>query len=100
MLALGLLCVISLILGLLALTFLLRLSPLSQEVIDVATVDHARGTGGVFLTDPEELVIIHEVAVGLTALTLSLDLCCLLVCSAQFVFALKLLKASQVGHSR
>ena len=68
--SLGLLCLISLLLALLALTFLVELTPLSPTADSVA-----------------------EVTLALAALTLSLDLSCVLVCAAQFIFAIKLTKS-------
>ena len=37
----------------------------------------------------------HQVTVAMIALTLSLNLSCLLVCAIQFLFAAKLVKSSQ-----
>jgi hypothetical protein len=97
LLALSLLCLISLILGLLALSFLLRMTPLDVTTLVKSTKSKEKDA---ILPDANELVIIHEVAVALTALTLSLDLCCLLSCSAQMLFALLLLKTSNQGRTR
>ncbi|CAL4121010.1 unnamed protein product, partial [Meganyctiphanes norvegica] len=73
---LGLLCLTSLLLALLALTFLVELTPISPDDESVA-----------------------DVTLALTALTLSLDLSCLLICAAQFIFAVKLAK-TQNGEER
>ncbi|XP_047490591.1 uncharacterized protein LOC125040123 [Penaeus chinensis] len=74
--SLGLLCLTSLLLALLALTFLVELTPLPQNADSV-----------------------QEVTLALAALTLSLDLSCLLICAAQFIFAIKLAK-SPSGEER
>ncbi|XP_069950948.1 uncharacterized protein [Cherax quadricarinatus] len=68
--SLGLLCLTSLLLALLALTFLVELTPLAHDADSV-----------------------QEVTLALAALTLSLDLSCLLICAAQFIFAVKLAKS-------
>ncbi|MPC79463.1 hypothetical protein E2C01_073992 [Portunus trituberculatus] len=68
--SLGLLCLTSLLLALLALTFLVELTPLALDADSV-----------------------QEVTLALAALTLSLDLSCLLICAAQFIFAIKLAKS-------
>lgn len=81
--SLGLLCLVSMLLALLSVIFLLKISPL--------TVTSS-------LISPEEFTIIYEVTVALCALALSLNLCCLLVCAIQFLFAVKLVKTSYQGH--
>ncbi|XP_069174887.1 uncharacterized protein [Procambarus clarkii] len=68
--SLGLLSLTSLLLALLALTFLVELTPLALDADSV-----------------------QEVTLALAALTLSLDLSCLLICAAQFIFAIKLAKS-------
>merc|ERR1712137_1160567 len=80
--SLALLCVVSLLLALLSLTLLLKLSP--------------RESG---LAAYRENKVVQEVSLALCCLTLSLNLCCLLVCSIQFLFAVKLVKSSQ-GRAR
>lgn len=82
--SLGLLCLVSLLLALLSLIFLLKISPLT------ATSNS--------LISSEEFVIVYEVTLALCALALSLNLCCLLVCAIQFLFAVKLVKTSYQGH--
>ena len=47
----------------------------------------------------EEYTGVYEVTLALGALSLSLDICCLLVCSIQFVFAVKLVRAAH-GRAR
>ncbi|KAK0082395.1 hypothetical protein PV325_010488 [Microctonus aethiopoides] len=79
---LGLLCLVSLLLAMLSHIFLLKISP-------VSTV-----TTGNSLISPEEYTIVYEVTLALCALALSLNLCCLLVCAIQFMFAMKLVKSS------
>lgn len=82
--SLGLLCLVSLLLALLSLIFLLKISPLTVTPSS--------------LISPEEYAIVYEVTLALCALALSLNLCCLLVCAIQFLFAVKLVKSSYQGH--
>lgn len=77
---LGLLCLVSLLLAMLSHIFLLKMSPLSVTPSS--------------LISPEEYTIVYEVTLGLCALALSLNLCCLMVCAIQFLFAMKLVKSS------
>ncbi|KAH8238266.1 hypothetical protein KR032_001766, partial [Drosophila birchii] len=77
--SLGLLCLISLLLALLSLIFLLRISPTGRE--------DAMGRGG---PSSEDFILVYDVTLALGALSLSLNLCCLLVCAIQFLFAVKL----------
>lgn len=77
---LGLLCLVSLLLAMLSHIFLLKISPVS--VVPSS------------LISPEEYTIVYEVTLALCALALSLNLCCLLVCAIQFLFAMKLVKSS------
>ncbi|XP_065350063.1 uncharacterized protein LOC135946007 isoform X1 [Cloeon dipterum] len=81
MTSLGLLCLVSLLLALLALVFLLKISPGAPAGPPGGTEGHVT---------PEEYVVVYEVTLALCALTLSLNLCCLLVCAIQFLFAVKL----------
>ena len=41
----------------------------------------------------EDYVIVYDVTLALCALSLSLNLCCLLVCAIQFLFAVKLVRS-------
>ncbi|KAM8719717.1 hypothetical protein ACLKA7_005873 [Drosophila subpalustris] len=79
--SLGLLCLVSLLLALLSLIFLLKISPNSRD--DALT----RSIGS------EDFNIVYDVTLALCALSLSLNLCCLLVCAIQFLFAVKLLRS-------
>lgn len=79
--SLALLCLVSLLLALLALLFLLKIS--------------APAT-----TAPDEFAVVYEVTLALCALTLSLNLCCLLVCAIQFLFAVKLVHSPQAPNGR
>eukprot|EP00096_Caligus_rogercresseyi_P009014 TRINITY_DN2982_c0_g1_i1.p1 TRINITY_DN2982_c0_g1~~TRINITY_DN2982_c0_g1_i1.p1 ORF type:complete len:411 (+),score=110.64 TRINITY_DN2982_c0_g1_i1:219-1451(+) len=83
--SLGLLCVISLLLALLSLVFLLEMSPSKSKSSSVDPV-------GFDLLSESSYVTVYEVTLALCALSLSLNLCCLLVCSIQFIFAIKLVK--------
>ncbi|XP_017473799.1 PREDICTED: probable WRKY transcription factor protein 1 [Rhagoletis zephyria] len=78
--SLGLLCLVSLLLALLSLIFLLKISPNARE--DALTRSSA-----------EDFVIVYDVTLALCALSLSLNLCCLLVCAIQFLFAVKLVRS-------
>ncbi|KAJ8673496.1 hypothetical protein QAD02_004758 [Eretmocerus hayati] len=82
--SLGLLCLVSLLLALLSLTFLVRMS-------SVSFVPNS-------LISPEEFAIVYDVTLVLCVLALSLNLCCLLVCAIQFLFAVKLVKAPYHGQ--
>ncbi|XP_033238741.1 uncharacterized protein [Drosophila pseudoobscura] len=76
--SLGLLCLSSLLLALLSLIFLLKISPNGR--------DDALSRG----VSSEDFIIVYDVTLALCALSLSLNLCCLLVCAIQFLFAVKL----------
>ncbi|XP_039291830.1 uncharacterized protein LOC111047125 [Nilaparvata lugens] len=90
--SLGLLCLISLLLALLSLIFLLKISPVSPN--DVIPPSDSFPT----VLSPDEYVVVYEVTLALCALSLSLNLCCLLVCSVQFLFAVKLVRDSPDGE--
>jgi len=85
--SLGLLCLVSLLLALGSLVFLLKIIPGKPIIKQRTVVDH-------FLTT-EESDTVYQVTVAMCALTLSLNLSCLLVCAIQFLFAAKLVKTSQ-----
>ncbi|KAG5882402.1 hypothetical protein JTB14_008977 [Gonioctena quinquepunctata] len=93
--SLGLLCLVSLLLALLSLIFLLKISPVTANDIR----DLLRSEQLTVIT-AEEYVVVYEVTLALCALTLSLNLCCLLVCAIQFLFAVKLVKSPQGGSDR
>ncbi|EDV44548.1 uncharacterized protein Dana_GF20272, isoform B [Drosophila ananassae] len=82
--SLGLLCLISLLLALLSLIFLLRISPNGRE--DALGRSTSAGVGA----NSEDFIVVYDVTLALGALSLSLNLCCLLVCAIQFLFAVKL----------
>ncbi|VVC98691.1 unnamed protein product [Leptidea sinapis] len=79
--SLALLCLVSLLLALLALLFLLKISAPASSA-------------------PEEFAVVYEVTLALCALTLSLNLCCLLVCAIQFLFAVKLVHSPPAPNGR
>ncbi|XP_043072159.1 uncharacterized protein LOC6564537 [Drosophila grimshawi] len=79
--SLGLLCLVSLLLALLSLIFLLKISPNSREDAQTRSISS------------EDFIIVYDVTLALCALSLSLNLCCLLVCAIQFLFAVKLLRS-------
>lgn len=81
--SLGLLCLVSLLLALLSLIFLLKISPGGRELPPPPPGP----------TSPEDYIIVYDVTLALCALSLSLNLCCLLVCAIQFLFAVKLVRA-------
>lgn len=77
---------VSLLLALLSLIFLLKISPgtksfhsIQQQLLGASI---------------EETAIVFDVTLALCALSLSLNLCCLLVCAIQFLFAVKLVGSS------
>ena len=91
--SLGLLCLVSLLLALLSLVFMLKISPVTAaDVKDFLRSDQ------VTVISPEEYVLVYEVTLALCALSLSLNLCCLLVCAVQFLFAVKLVRDSPDGE--
>lgn len=79
--SLCLLCLVSLLLALGSLVFLLKILPGDPPANN-------------FLTQTESRTV-YQVTVAMCALTLSLNLSCLLVCAIQFLFAAKLVKTSQ-----
>jgi hypothetical protein len=91
--SLGLLCLVSLLLALLSLIFMLKISPVTaSDVKDLIRSDQ------VTVISPEEYILVYEVTLALCALSLSLNLCCLLVCAVQFLFAVKLVRDSPDGE--
>lgn len=93
--SLGLLCLVSLLLALLSLIFLLKISPVTAN--DIHELLRAEQ---LTVITAEEYVVVYEVTLALCALTLSLNLCCLLVCAIQFLFAVKLVKSPHGGSDR
>ena len=89
--SLGLLCLVSLLLALLSGVFLLKLAPVTE--------DKRRELYRFNLLSATEYVAVYEVTLGMCALALSLNLCCILVSSIQFILAVKLVKSSPV-HGR
>lgn len=93
--SLGLLCLVSLLLALLSLIFLMKISPVTTNNIrEVLRAEQLT------VITAEEYVVVYEVTLALCALTLSLNLCCLLVCAIQFLFAVKLVKGPHGGNAR
>ncbi|KAJ9584310.1 hypothetical protein L9F63_021341, partial [Diploptera punctata] len=91
--SLGLLCLVSLLLALLSLIFLLKISPMTTtDIRDLLRTEQLT------VISADEYVVVYEVTLALCALTLSLNLCCLLVCAIQFLFAVKLVKSPQGGE--
>lgn len=74
---------VSLLLALLSLIFLLKISPNGREPLPPPPGPIA----------PDDYIIVYDVTLALCALSLSLNLCCLLVCAIQFLFAVKLVRA-------
>lgn len=74
---------VSLLLALLSLIFLLKISPNGREPPPPPPGPIA----------PDDYIIVYDVTLALCALSLSLNLCCLLVCAIQFLFAVKLVRA-------
>ena len=90
--SLALLCLVSLLLALLSLVVLLKISPVNRA--NAKKLQRFED----FLAE-EEFLLIYQVTLAMVALTLSLNLCCLLVCAIQFLFAVKLVR-SQNGRTR
>lgn len=93
LISLGLLCLVSLFLALLSLIFLLKISPVTAN--DIRELLRAEQ---LTVITAEEYAVVYEVTLALCALTLSLNLCCLLVCAIQFLFAVKLVKSPHGGN--
>ena len=91
--SLALLCLVSLLLALLALVFLLKITPPdekpSHKMMSKIQLD--------FLS-PSGFTSLYKAVLALCVLTLVLNLCCLLVCTIQFLFAVKLVKATHGRH--
>ncbi|XP_017782835.1 PREDICTED: uncharacterized protein LOC108567091 isoform X2 [Nicrophorus vespilloides] len=85
----------NLLLALLSLIFLLKISPVTAS--DIRELLRAEQ---LTVITAEEYVVVYEVTLALCALTLSLNLCCLLVCAIQFLFAVKLVKSPHGGNDR
>jgi len=69
------------------LIFLLKISPGTKTFHSIQ--QQLLGSSAV-----EEYAIVFDVTLALCALSLSLNLCCLLVCAIQFLFAVKLVGAA------
>lgn len=74
--SLALLCLLSLLMAFLALFFLQRVASAGPQNSD----------------SPEEHLALYQVAVAMSTLTISLNLCCLFVCCIQFLLGVKLLR--------
>ncbi|CAN8011295.1 uncharacterized protein LOC8038676 [Ixodes scapularis] len=74
--SLALLCLLSLLMAFLALFFLQRVA----------------SAGPNSASSPEEHLALYQVAVAMSTLTISLNLCCLFVCCIQFLLGVKLLR--------
>ncbi len=103
--SLGLLCLVSLLLALLSLVFLLEMSPGNEERYEKARhaeageASSAAGESDRWRREGE-VRMVFQVTRGLCAVALSLNLCCLLVCAIQFLFAVKLVRAAHGGRTR
>jgi len=91
--SLALLCLVSLLLGLLSLVLLLEMSPVSQKKYSDLRRQKTEGLS------TEEIHTVFGATRALCSLSLCLNLCCLLVCSVQFFFAVKLVRGSH-GRTR
>ncbi|XP_013776292.1 uncharacterized protein LOC106461053 [Limulus polyphemus] len=80
--ALALVCLLSLLMSFLATLFLDKLGSFTYDFLD-----------GVIRTN--EYVLVYQVSVALSTLTISLNVCCVFICCLQFLFTIKLLKTSQ-----
>jgi hypothetical protein len=75
----------------LSLIFLLKISPGTKPFHNI---QQQLGTS------VEEYAIVFDVTLALCAMSLSLNLCCLLVCAIQFLFAVKLVGSPAVAGAR
>ncbi|XP_077514117.1 uncharacterized protein LOC144124989 [Amblyomma americanum] len=75
--SLALLCLLSLLMAFLALFFLQRVASAGPQNTS---------------NSPEEHLALYQVAVAMSTLTISLNLCCLFVCCIQFLLGVKLLR--------
>lgn len=75
--SLALLCLLSLLMAFLALFFLQRVASAGPQNAS---------------NSPEEHLALYQVAVAMSTLTISLNLCCLFVCCIQFLLGVKLLR--------
>ena len=112
--SLGLLCLVSLMMALMALLFLLKMNPPSDVVrfdqvrfhpryifnsIHKFSIQFGFRWKQVRIISPEESAVVYEVSLALCSLSLTLDVCCCLVCAAQLIFAARLFTASTYSMS-
>jgi Jiraiya len=83
---------VSLLLALLSLTFLLKITPGTKQQQQQQQQHYTTGAA------MDDYAIVFDVTLALCALSLSLNLCCLLICSVQFLFAVKLVALSSPTH--
>ncbi|XP_076355495.1 uncharacterized protein LOC143249472 isoform X2 [Tachypleus tridentatus] len=79
--SLALVCLLSLLMSFLATLFLDKLGSFTYDFLD-----------GVIRTN--EYILVYQVSVALSTLTISLNVCCVFICCLQFLFTIKLLKTS------
>ena len=91
--SLGLLCLVSLLLALVSFVFLLKISPTGT-----GNTNEMRKKYQFDFLSPSDFESLYEVTLALSALTLVLNLCCLVVCAIQFLFAVKLVKSTHGRH--
>ena len=74
--------------------FLLKISPTGTG----STGNEMRKKYQFDFLSPSDFESLYEVTLALSALTLVLNLCCLVVCAIQFLFAVKLVKSTHGRH--
>ena len=96
--SLAMMCMVSLLLALLSLVFLLRISPPPSAKSEAEAAARLHDEYQLDFLTPSNFNSLYEVTLALCALTLVLNLCCLLVCAMQFLFAVKLVKSPAGRH--
>ncbi|XP_013781960.1 uncharacterized protein LOC106466249 [Limulus polyphemus] len=90
LLSLALLCLPSLLMSFLALFFLQKISPLTLTISNGKSFNS--DSPNKIIMGGGEFFVVYQVSVALSTLSISLNLCCLFVCSIQFLFAISLMK--------
>ncbi|XP_022240234.1 uncharacterized protein LOC111085529 [Limulus polyphemus] len=91
--SLALICILSLFMAFLALFFLQKIGPLTLSTGNGESFSNESPKK--IIKGSEEFLGVYQVSISLSTLTISLNLCCLFVCSIQFLFAIKLMKTPQ-----
>ncbi|XP_076356182.1 uncharacterized protein LOC143249736 isoform X2 [Tachypleus tridentatus] len=89
--SLALICILSLFMAFLALFFLQKIGPLTLTCGKPFSSESLKK----LIIGSEEFLDVYQVSISLSTLTIAFNLCCLFVCSIQFLFAIKLMKTPQ-----